>query len=473
MKTQATVRILLHSLFLRKNLIIVMNVVILATILIGSLLIPSIYQAESSLMLLGRNYPDLLTPGPRNLNFSQAMMNTRDEINSEIEVIRSRPVLEKTVKVLRLDEEKPESPVTFETLKELIFPKTDGGPDKLEAAINNLKNNLKVDPAVESQIMLVRYRSKDPAQASQIVNTVVDEYLKQHLVIYINHAESAFYAEQIKNLQANLKTLQDQLIEVKTASGIISFSDQAKALLAKLQNFDQALANVQKEMISSSSKLQRIHELRKTKPDMLIPLPEYAQDAQIMDLENKLVNLKFQQKSVLQRYTPQSRQYTALLEQLTAIQNQIRNHVTQLIEREQAKLMELQAEEQSILQTMQGIKESVTPLPATEVTLVNLQKEIDNKQEILGVLWKKYQDSLINMNNDGRLENVKVLSPASVPTKPVYPNLLLNLGLGFIFALIISFSTAIFLEYWDDSLKLPEQVEKHLGVPVLASIPEL
>ncbi|MHC1728479.1 MAG: GumC family protein [Syntrophobacteraceae bacterium] len=280
MKTQATVRILLHSLFLRKNLIILMNLVILATILIGSLLWPSVYQAESSLMLLGRNYPDLLTPGPRSMNFSVAMMNTRDEINSEIEVIRSRPVLEKTVKTLRLDQEKqPEFLATFKTLKELVFPKSNGAADNFEAAVNNLKKNLKTDPAVESQIMLVRYRSHDPALASQIVNTIVDEYLKQHLAIYINHAESAFYAEQIKNLQANLKILQDQLVGVKTASGIVSFSDQARALLAKLQSFDTALANVQKEMITSSSKLQRIQELRKTKPDLLIPLPEYAQDA--------------------------------------------------------------------------------------------------------------------------------------------------------------------------------------------------
>lgn len=473
MKAQATVRILLHSLFMRKNLIILMNLGILLTIFIGSLLLPSQYQAESSLMLLGRNYPDLLTTGQRALNFA-VVMNPKDEINSEIEVIRSRPVLENTVKTLRLDKDPAEDRVSLKTLKELIFPKSSNGTsDTFENAVAALNTRLRIDAAAESQIMLVRYRSTDPALASQIVNTVVDEYLKRHLAIYINQAESAFYSEQIRAIQADLKPLQDQLIEIKTSSGIVSFSDQARALLAKLQNFDTALANVQKEIITTNSKLQKIRELRKSKPELLIPLPDYAQDPQIMDLENKLENLRFQQKSVLQRYTPSSRQYQALLEQLTALQNQIRNHVTVLMEREQAKLVELQAEEQSILETMKGIKESVAPLPATEVQLVNLQKEIDNKQEILAVLWKKYQDSLINMNTDGRMENVKVLSTAAVPTKPVFPNIYLNMGLGLIFALIVSFSTAIFLEYWDDSLKLPEQVEKHLGVSVLASIPEL
>ena len=472
MKTQATVRILLHSLFLRRTLIVVMTLGILATIFLGSLLLPSIYQAESSLMLLGRSYPDLMTPQTRNLNYA-LIMNPKDEINSEIEVIRSRPVLENTVKALHLEQTGPESQFSFEALRDFFSSKEKAPSDSLDQAVSTLKSDLRIDPAVESQIMLVRYRSSDPALASLIVNTVVDEYLKQHLAIYINRAESTFYGEQIKNVQADLKKVQDKLVDLKTSTGIISFSDQARALLAKLQNFDVALANVQKEIIASNSKLLRIHELRKNKPDLLIPLPEYASDTQIMDLENKLVNLRFQQKTVLQRYTPESRQYTALMEQLTALQNQIRNQVTQLIEREQAKLLELKAEEQSILETMTGIKDSVAPLPATEIQLIDLQKQIDSKQEILGILWKKYEDGLINLNNDGRLENVKVLSTASVPTRPIFPNVPLNLGLGLVFALIVSFSTAILLEYWDDSLKLPEQVEQHLGVSVLASIPEL
>jgi len=60
-----------------------------------------------------------------------------------------------------------------------------------------------------------------------------------------------------------------------------------------------------------------------------------------------------------------------------------------------------------------------------------------------------------------------------VPLKPVAPNLLLNLALGLILALVVSFSTAFLLEYWDDSLKVPEDFEQHFGRPVFASIPEL
>jgi uncharacterized protein involved in exopolysaccharide biosynthesis len=107
------------------------------------------------------------------------------------------------------------------------------------------------------------------------------------------------------------------------------------------------------------------------------------------------------------------------------------------------------------------------------MNLGNLERDIDTKQAILSVLLKKYQDSLLAQNTDQRLENAKILSLAAVPLKPTFPNLLLNLALGLVFSLVVSLSLAFFLEYWDDSLKIPEDVERYLHRSVLASIPEL
>ena len=103
MKMQTTGRILLHGLFRRWQLIVYLNLAILGTILVGSWLWPPSYQASSSIVILGRAYSDLLTParggGPTTL-----IMNPKEEINSEIEIIRSRPVLERVVRDLHLDQ---------------------------------------------------------------------------------------------------------------------------------------------------------------------------------------------------------------------------------------------------------------------------------------------------------------------------------------------------------------------------------
>ncbi|MFZ5452616.1 MAG: GumC family protein [Thermodesulfobacteriota bacterium] len=487
MKIQTTGRILLYSLCRRADLIIFINIIIMGTILVGSWLWPPVYQATSSVAVLSRTYPDLLTD-PRRYT-SPVMMNPKDVLNTEMEIIRSRPVLERVVKDLKLDTPKivPEEGVAGairDGLRAVVkwvralnrqigLSRTPTPEETFEASVSSLHNNLIVDPASDSQIIFIRYNSRDPVLASKVVNKVAEEYQRQHLAININRAESSFYAEQIAKVEQELKGLQGELLNLKQGSGIVSFSEQSKALLKKMETYDNSLTNLQKDIIRIRSKVEKIQKLRKSRPNLLIPLPEMAQDPQLSDLENKLLNMQFALKSVLQRFTPESRQARTAREQIAKLKSQIRNQVDIMLERELAKLRELQAEEQAIVQTVKGLKESLTQLPTTEMGLSNLEREIDTKQGILSILLKKYQDSLLAKSADNRLENAKVLSLAAVPLKPVFPNMLLNLGLGLVLSLVVSFSTAFFLEYWDDSLKYPEDVERYFDRTVLASIPEI
>ncbi len=488
MKVQTTGRILLYGLFRRWDLIVYLNLAILGTILVGSWLWPPSYRASSSIVILGRTYADLLTPA-KGTGPSTLIMNPKEEINSEIEIIRSRPVLERVVRDLHLDKPRkiPEegvagairsvARVTYRACRWVLT--TTGVIRKytpsqtFEAAVDRLWKRLVVKPAIDSQIIWITYDDRDPEMAAKVVNRVTEEYQKQHLAININRAESSFYGEQIEKVQSDLRGLQEQLLHLKEKNGIVSFSEQSRAILKKLETLDSSKTNVQKEIIRIRSKVEKIQDLRQVKPKLLIPLPELAQEQQLADLENKLVNLNFQIKTVLQRFTSESRQYETIREQIAHLRWQIRDHVSTLLARELAKLRELQAEEQAIDQIIKDMKGEMEQLPVAEMNLGNLERDIDTKQAILSVMLKKYQDSLLAQNTDQRLENAKILSLAAVPLKPAFPILWLNLALGLVFSLVVSLSLVFFLEYWDDSLKMPEDVERYLGRSVFASIPEL
>jgi uncharacterized protein involved in exopolysaccharide biosynthesis len=486
MKVQATGRILLHGLFRRWRLLVFITLSIVGTILLLSWLWPSQYQAQSSVVILSRAYPDLLVPKGQ---IPGRMLTPKEELNSEVEIIRSRPVLERVVTDLHLEQPKPvkETGVAG-AIRQVLRGAFKGGrwvmvqvglskpltpSQTFEAAVEKLRQRLIVEPESDSQIIWIRYRTADPELAAQVVNRVAEEYQKQHLTININRAESSFYAEQIDKVQGDLKGLQEQLLHLKERSGIVSFSEQSRAILRKMETLDNSRTNVQKEIIRVRAKVEKIQDLRRARPGLLIPLPELAQEQQLSALEDKYLNLQFQVKTVLQRYTPESRQYQVITEQIGALRKQIKDHVSTLLERELAKLRELQAEEQAITQSVKDTKAEMEQLPAAEMNLANLERDIDTKQAILSVLLKKYQDSLLARNIDQRLENAKILSLAAVPLRPVFPNLLLNLALGLLLALAVSLSMGFLLEYWDDSLKIPEDVERHLNRPVFASIPEL
>jgi succinoglycan biosynthesis transport protein ExoP len=66
----------------------------------------------------------------------------------------------------------------------------------------------------------------------------------------------------------------------------------------------------------------------------------------------------------------------------------------------------------------------------------------------------------------------EVLSVAGAPDTPVSPNLPLNLAIGLVFGLFLGAALAFVRDYFDDSVKSKEMVEKVTGVTTLGLIPK-
>ncbi len=66
-----------------------------------------------------------------------------------------------------------------------------------------------------------------------------------------------------------------------------------------------------------------------------------------------------------------------------------------------------------------------------------------------------------------------MLSPAWVPDTPVSPNIPLNLAIGLVFGLFLGLALAFVRDYFDDSVKTKETVERVTGVSTLGLIPKV
>jgi capsular exopolysaccharide synthesis family protein len=96
--------------------------------------------------------------------------------------------------------------------------------------------------------------------------------------------------------------------------------------------------------------------------------------------------------------------------------------------------------------------------------------DVEQIEELLLKLKERFFEEKASM------ELVK--SPATIyasaepETRPSKPNVALNLALGGIMGLMFGVGLAFILEYMDTTVKSLDDVEKHLGVPVLAVVPK-
>lgn len=70
-----------------------------------------------------------------------------------------------------------------------------------------------------------------------------------------------------------------------------------------------------------------------------------------------------------------------------------------------------------------------------------------------------------------KIENVNIIDKAEVPKAPVAPTKKKNIALSLLAAGIIAVSFVFLLEFMNNKVKTSEDVEKHLGLNVIGSIP--
>lgn len=105
-----------------------------------------------------------------------------------------------------------------------------------------------------------------------------------------------------------------------------------------------------------------------------------------------------------------------------------------------------------------------------ELDAAATQSERDRLQGMLTLLSEGITKTQITRSFDLGSTSVVVVSPAMTAVQ-VKPNKRLNMAVAFLLGLMASVALAFMLEFLDNTIKNPEDVARHLDLPVMGTIP--
>ncbi len=70
-----------------------------------------------------------------------------------------------------------------------------------------------------------------------------------------------------------------------------------------------------------------------------------------------------------------------------------------------------------------------------------------------------------------KTDNVSIIDPAEVSVSPVSPRKMLNIAVAAVLSLMVGLFLVFFMEYLDNTIKSPLDVERYLDMPLLGTIP--
>lgn len=99
---------------------------------------------------------------------------------------------------------------------------------------------------------------------------------------------------------------------------------------------------------------------------------------------------------------------------------------------------------------------------------LRLQLWLSQLENSYSSLQRSYED--IRLAEANSLDILTIVEPAEVPTVPIRPKTLQNVLLAAAVGLVLGASVAFLIEYLDDTIKTPADVEKDLGLTTLGTI---
>jgi len=480
-RTEKTLRDVYYVLFRHKRRMILFFLVVIATVAVGTLRLPDIYRSEAKLLVrLGRESvtldPTATTGQIINISESRQM-----QINSELEIIKSREIAEKLVDAM--------GPVTL-----LGRPDQDMAepPNNREAAAFTVMKNLKVEVLKDSSIIDMSYEAQNPKLAHDVLSKLIDLYLEKHIAVYQTPGSYDFFIQQAKDLQGKLTQAENELRTIKDKTGISSIEDQRKVIFDGIGELQQEVRRAEAAVASSEAKVQALQETLAKTPELVVTgatvgMANYAADL----MRNRLYELQLQEQNLLSKFEPSSRQVQEVRRQIAEAQalfdkeNQQRAQLTKGVNTtyqtmqseflsEQANLSSLKTEVQTLKRQLAEAQAELKTLNEAEVRITRLEREITIQE----VNYSKYSENLEQARIDDALEarkisNISVVQPATLSTRPIEPKKLLHMFLGLVLGIFGATGLAFFSEYLDHSIKTPEEVQERLQLPTFASIPRV
>jgi uncharacterized protein involved in exopolysaccharide biosynthesis len=164
---------------------------------------------------------------------------------------------------------------------------------------------------------------------------------------------------------------------------------------------------------------------------------------------------------------PEILKVDAQIEQVNA---KIEGEIKTMMRAVQTEFRVARAREETLLGNVNRLRTEAQELNEKEIQYLNLQRDADSNQQLYEAVLKRLKETGVT----GGLEtnNVSVIEEAVVPRLPVRPRKSLNLLVAVVVGLLIGVGTALTIEYFDTTVKTPDDVERYLGLPVIGIVPQ-
>ncbi|MFO0974584.1 MAG: polysaccharide biosynthesis tyrosine autokinase [Phycisphaerae bacterium] len=357
--------------------------------------------------------------------------------------------------------------------------------DAAHDPLDELHDIITASPIPATSILRVEIEGRIPSELPIIVNAVVQKYIGK-----VNEIQKGRYREEGDRLRAEAERSK-KLLDEKNASidqlrgqlpASVMTSGAANPISERLMTLSALLMELETNKINRKLIYEQLKEMRDPSEMPISAEQQLAlnNDPDLFQLRRQVDELRQNLDVVSRTYGPNHRAVKAMAANLDAFEarygqlqlqklNEFRNQQLQLAQNDYFAAQEA---EQRLREQLESVDAEQRDLDAKVARYVRDLEE----REMLKTNYEtivRQKDQLEMSSRREKSVSISSYSQAQAPKRRNNPSWAINVPVGVVLGLIISVGLALLLELSDTSVRTARDLQRHVSLPVLASVPSL
>jgi capsular exopolysaccharide synthesis family protein len=324
---------------------------------------------------------------------------------------------------------------------------------------------LRVTRPPNTYLLLISYRSSDPALSADAANAIANSYLAHTYDIRIRSSASLsnFMEKQIDELKAKMEKSGMALAQFEKDLDVINPEEKTNILSARLLQLNTEYTAAQGERVSKEAAWNAM------KSGSLEAAQVSSQGAELAKLNETLNQARQRFALVKSTYGSTHPEYRKAASEVAEVERQFESTRSNIAERIEVEYREALNREQMLQKTVAETKEEWDRINSKSFEYQQLKREAEADKTLYDELIRKIREADINAGFQNN--NIRIADLARPPLKPVFPNIKLNLMLAFLFSTLLAIGAALLQDMLDTTLRDPKEASRFLGTDVIGTMP--
>jgi uncharacterized protein involved in exopolysaccharide biosynthesis len=395
---------------------------------------------------------------PESPEFSRVATNWEVVLSTAAQIAMSKPVAEKTVAIL------------FDSLR--VLAKTDPSLPYFKGKgglLRSLQRHTDCHHVGESNILNISFTHTHPDFALLTVGILRDAYIEFSINNLRDTRAFEYYTDQINLIRAELDSLLSERANLVHVAGYAALEDNSGQNVIQIRNLETALYAARSDREAIEAKLNGIKKAVAADPEY-VPISSRGESMYFQGLKQHLDKMKVELAKLRSQYQEDSEWVVRQKELVEKAREELLQARDNYIRDLEISVSELRGREDSYVESIQTQRELLATYPQVGKQVASLDYMISTQMDLLEAMQLKRGEVRLKTGADSRISNLIPLDDPAIQMRVVGSKKMLYLALSSVFALVLGFIVAWFVETQDHRIFSRVQAEQSLDVPVLGAI---